>query len=111
MHKFLGVIVELDEEKQYAWIGLQMKDEIIDQQLYQLEIGSLIYLSISTRPDISYTVGNLAKFSSKPTKIHWMALKRVLRYLKSTTNYGISEESNVCVGFSDADWAGDFNNQ
>ena len=63
-------------------------------------------------PDISYAVGNFAKFSSKTTKIHRMSLKRVLRYLKGTMNIGISykrEKSNDCVGFSDADWAGDIN--
>ena len=73
-----------------------------------------MYLSISTRPDISYAVGNLAKFSSKPTKIHWMALKCVLCYLKGTMNYGISykrEELNDCVVFLDADWAGDINDR
>ena len=73
-----------------------------------------MYLSISTRPDISYAVGNLAKFSSKPAKIHWMALKHMLRYLKGTMHYGISykrEESNNCVGFSDADWAGNINDR
>ena len=53
------------------------EDETIEQQLYQSAIGSLMYLSISVRPDISYAVGNLVKFASKPTKIHWMALKRV----------------------------------
>ena len=66
------------------------EDEIINQQLCQSAIGSLMYLSISTRPDISYAVDNLAKFSSKPTKIHCMALNRVLCYLKGTMNYGIS---------------------
>ena len=73
-----------------------------------------MYLSISTRPDISYAVDNLAKFSSKPTNIYRMALKHVLRYLKGTMNYGISykrEESNNCVGFSDTDWAGDINDR
>ena len=146
LHHFLGVIVDLDEEKGCAWIGQPIytsnllekhgmnnckpiatpvdvgtkhikgtnEDEIFDQQVYQSAIGSLMYLSISTRPDISYAVGNLAKFSSKPTKIHWMALKCVLHYLKDTMNYGISykrEESNGCVGFSDADWAGDINDR
>ena len=146
LHHFLGVVVELDEEKGCAWIGqptytnnllekFGMKDckpvatpvdvgtklikatedeEAIDQQQYQSAIGSLMYLSISTRPDISYAVGNLAKFSSKPTKTHWMALKRVLRYLKGTVDCGIlykREESSECVGFSDADWAGDVNDR
>ena len=72
-----------------------------------------MYFSISTKPDISYAVGNL-KFLSKPTKIHWMALKCVLCYLKGTMNYRISykkEESNDCVGFSDADRAEDINDR
>lgn len=43
-----------------------------------------------------------------------MALKRILRYLKGTVNYGILFSCNVesdCVGFSDADWAGDVNDR
>ena len=43
-----------------------------------------------------------------------MALKRVLRYLKGTLDYGIlyqKQESNKCVGFSDADWARDVNDR
>ena len=47
-----------------------------------------MYLSGSTRPDISYAVGNFAKFCSKPAKDHWTALKRVLRYLKGTVEHG-----------------------
>jgi hypothetical protein len=90
------------------------EDECVDQQLYQSAIGGLMYLSMSTRPDITYAVGNLARFSSKPTKTHWTALKRVLRYLKGTMKHGIlysQNESAVCVGFSDADWAGDINDR
>ena len=51
--------------------------ECIDQSQYQSAIGSLMYFSVSTRPDIAYAVGNLARFSSKPTKEHWTAFKRV----------------------------------
>ncbi len=68
-----------------------------------------MYLSVSTRPDIAYAVGNLARFSSKPTKDHWTALKRVLRYLKGTVNYGIlysQKGSSDSIGFSDADCMG-----
>ena len=90
------------------------EDECIDQQLYQSAIGSLLYLSVSTRPDITYAVGNLARFSSKPTKHHWTALKRVLRYLKGTVKHGIlyfQKGSNECVGYSDTDWGGDINDR
>ena len=91
------------------------EDEHTDQQQYQSAIGSLMYLAVSTRPDISYALGNLAKFSSKPSKKHWSTIKRVLRYLKGTVEHGIlynQNSSGECVGYySDADWAGDINDR
>ena len=56
-------------------------DECVDREMYQSAIGSLMYLSVGTRPDITYIVSNLARFSSKPTTDHWNAVKRVMRYL------------------------------
>ena len=90
------------------------QDTSMDQQKYQSAVGSLMYLSVCSRPDIAFAVGNLARFSSKPTKQHWKALKRVLRYLKATVNYGIkytTSDHKECSGFSDADWAGDVNDR
>ena len=86
------------------------QDECVDQKQYQSAVGSLMYLAVSTRPDISYSVGSLARFNSKPTKEHWVALKRVLRYLKGTKDLGIlysKAEKDSCIGYTDADWAGD----
>ena len=71
-------------------------------------MGSLVYLPIATRPDITYAVSNVAKFCDKPTKQHWVAcLKCVFQYLQGTQQYGLlysKSDSNHCVGFSDADW-------
>ena len=50
-------------------------EQSIDRQLYQSAIGSLLYLSGGTRPDITFVVSNLAKFSAKPSKHHWTAIK------------------------------------
>ena len=85
-------------------------EDAVEQQLYQSLVGSLMYLSVCTRPDLAYAVGILARFSSKPNRSHWTAAKRVLRYLKGTANHGIAftkSESGECLGYSDADWAGD----
>ncbi|XP_065893742.1 uncharacterized protein [Dysidea avara] len=89
-------------------------EDCLDQQRYQSAIGALLYLSVSTRPDITYTVSTLAKFSSNPTKQHWTSLKRVMRYLKGTANHGIvysKKGTKQCVGCCDADWAGDLDDR
>ena len=87
------------------------EDECVNQQLYQSAIGSLMYFSLSTQPYITYAVSVLAKFSSKPTNQHWTALKRVMRYLKGTVNFGILYSRNFSIGYSDADWAGNLDDR
>src|SRR3954468_23942021 len=88
------------------------KDEVskkVDQKLYRGMIGSLLYLTAS-RPDILFSVCLCARFQSDPRESHLIAVKRILRYLKGTTNVGLvyrkSQEYNL-VGFCDADYAGD----
>ena len=44
-------------------------------------IGCLLYLARQTRPDISFAVNELCRFISDPSKMHWKAASRVLRYL------------------------------
>ena len=89
-------------------------EETVDQLKYQSAVGSLLYLSMWTRPDITYAVGNAAKFCSNPSKEHWTAVKRIMRYLKGTIDYGLCYDRSSpgeCVGYSDADWAGDLNDR
>ena len=68
---------------------LSSSDEPFDIQTYQQAIGCLTYMSTATRPDIAAAVGVLSQYMSKPSKDHWMGVKRVLRYLKGTLNYGL----------------------
>ena len=89
-------------------------DELVDENLYQSAVGSIQYLSTMTRPDITFAVSNVAKYCSKPTKEHWTAVKRIVRYLKGTQNFGLLyKKSNLssCEGFSDSDWASDVNDR
>lgn len=80
---------------------------------YRGAIGSLMYLATTTRPDLSYAVGQLSRFVSKPTAKHCGAVKRVLRYLVATKEQGIRFERKSALemvdrltieGFGDADW-------
>ena len=76
---------------------------------YRQVIGSLMYLMIGSRPDLAFVIGKLSQHSESPNEFHWIALKRALRYVNSTRNYGIlydGSKSSDTVGFSDADWGG-----
>ena len=88
------------------------EDTKFDTNTYQRAIGSLTYAAICTRPDISAAVGALSQFMTNPSETHWTGVKRILRYLRGTSNYGLVYDGsgyNELYGFSDADWAGDVN--
>jgi hypothetical protein len=78
---------------------------------YATLIGSLMYLTTCTRPDIAYAVGVLCRFMACPGMAHWEAAQRVLRYLKGTADLGLTyggpRVSNELIGYTDADWGGD----
>lgn len=81
---------------------------LVDFTKYRQIVGSLQYLSL-TRPDISFSVNKVCQYMSSPTEEHWIAVKRILRYLQHTKSYGllISKESKHDLQvFTDADWAG-----
>jgi hypothetical protein len=75
-------------------------------------VGSLLYLSCWTRPDISFAVSELSRFVSDPGLVHMQAAKRVIRYLKGTKElklrYSRPEgvKINQLWGYVDSDWAG-----
>ena len=54
---------------------------------YASAIGSLMYALVCTRPDIAYIIGMLGKYLSNLGKDHWIAAKRVMRYLQRTKDY------------------------
>lgn len=65
-------------------------DERTDQLAYQQRIGSLMYAMTTTRPDIAFAVGKLSQFSHDPCVKHRVALDRVLRYLRGTSDLGLA---------------------
>lgn len=82
-----------------------------DKTRYLEAIGEVLYLAITSRPDISYTASRLAQYSSCPSKWHWLGFIRLLRYLKHTINlhlvYVNTPEAPPIEMWADADWAGD----
>lgn len=74
---------------------------------YQQLVGCLMYLSVLTRPDISFSVSFLSQYNTCFNENHWKHLKRLLRYLQKTKKYGLvfkKNDSNL-HGYVDADWA------
>ena len=63
-------------------------DSFDNPSLYHTIIGSLQYLTY-TRPDISFATNKLNQFLSSPKQQHWIACKRLLRYLKGTLGLGL----------------------
>nr|AAP44652.1 putative polyprotein [Oryza sativa Japonica Group]ABF98098.1 retrotransposon protein, putative, Ty1-copia subclass [Oryza sativa Japonica Group] len=75
-----------------------------NQLEYSQIIGSLMYLASATRPDISFAVSKLSRFTSNPGDDHWRALERVMRYLKGIMELGLHYTGYPAVleGYSDS---------
>jgi len=56
---------------------------------YREVIGCLLWISMGTRPDITYAVNQCARYSSDPKSEHWVAVMRILRYLNGTRDFGL----------------------
>lgn len=81
----------------------------VDATIYKQIVGSLMYLT-STRPDIMHAVSLISRYMENPTELHLLAAKRIFRYLKGTTDFGILYKKGAhkgLFGFSDSDYAGD----
>ena len=69
-----------------------------------------MHLTTATRPDIAFAVRYVSRFMENPQVEHWIAVKRIFRYLQGTTSHGICFKPGEEVdfrGYSDAYWAGD----
>jgi hypothetical protein len=79
----------------------------VDQSSYRYMIGSLLYITTSC-PDIMHVVGMVGRYEAAPKQSHFLAVKRIFRYLKGKMDYGLWYPRNqnfqlsVCL---DVDWA------
>ncbi|SGY77691.1 BQ5605_C005g03697 [Microbotryum silenes-dioicae] len=78
-----------------------------DRTRYLQAIGSLMYASTGTRPDLAYTVGYLARFSHSPSAAAWGAVKHAFRYIAGTLPHGLRYtrgDPAPLLGYSDCNW-------
>ncbi|GJZ90888.1 ribonuclease H-like domain-containing protein, partial [Tanacetum coccineum] len=83
----------------------------LHQEFAMTDLGPLNYLwyLTFTRPDTSYAVQQVCLYMHDPREPHFSALKRILRYVRGTLDYGLqlfSSSTIDLVAYSDADWAG-----
>jgi hypothetical protein len=82
--------------------------ELVDAILYRQIIGSLMYLT-NTRPDICFAVNTLSQYLLEPRRVHIVAAKHVMKYLKGTLKYGLcytGDHDFRLYGYTDSYWDG-----
>ena len=85
-------------------------DENIEPNFpYAQILGSLQFAALTTRPDIAYAVNNAAQFKNHPTTANCNAVRRILKYLRGTSDYRIplggKHASFILTAYADADYA------
>ena len=83
-------------------------EKLEEPSAYRSLVGSLLYLT-ATKPDLMFLAGLLSRFMSSPSNFHMGVAKRVLKYIRGTTDLGIlySKSGGVNLsGYADSDWAG-----
>jgi histone deacetylase 1/2 len=90
-------------ERFFAYEGTSLGPN--DSKNYRSVVGALQYLTL-IKPDISLAVNKVCQFLHAPTNVHWMAVKRILKYVRKDTKIGlkiIKCNSMLISGFSDSD--------
>ena len=90
-------------------------EEVQEMKLipYRKAVGSLMYLSVATRPDITTAVGMCCRFMQSPGMHHWVhGVKHIFRYLSNCAALGLTytRSSSQLVGWVDSSWADDADN-
>lgn len=94
---------------------LQREDgtEQADARIYRSLVGGLNYLT-HTRPDIAFSVSVVSRYMHNPTKQHFGAAKKILRYVAGTVDYGVwysNSSTFKLTSFTDSDFGGSLDNR
>ena len=72
-----------------------------------------MYVIFATRPDLTYPISCVSQYIARPSSIHWVVVKRIIRYLKDTCDVKLCLDGDniVLSGYCDTDYAGDTNDR
>ncbi|KAM1510718.1 hypothetical protein TB1_019085 [Malus domestica] len=97
------MVIQTLDAKQDPFHPKEDEEEILEPKVpYLSAIGALLYLAKCTRPDISFAMNLLARYSNAPTRRHWTGVKDIFRYLKCTADLGLfytRESPSVAVPY------------
>jgi hypothetical protein len=87
-------------------------DELFPEFDLKGKVGSLMYLSVCTRPDICYAVSAIARMSNHPSESVCIAVNHLFAYLNKNRDMGLMferQDTSEVIAWSDSDYAGDLN--
>src|SRR5579871_1965789 len=97
---------------------LREYEKIVNAEEYRSIVGTLNYTAILTRPNIAIAVGMVVRYMQKPGRLHWLALKRIMKYLKGIVDYrlvfyqgDIANDKITIEVYYDADWVGNLDDR
>jgi len=90
-----------------------LEKNYMEQVPYVSVMGSLIYVMVCTRPDISHAVGTVSHFFSNSGRDYWNVVKWILRYLHGTSRLHLTFEGEkpLLVSYANIDMSGDVDTQ
>ncbi|KAE8724940.1 Detected protein of unknown function [Hibiscus syriacus] len=108
----LNIFLGLEVKRSGGRLVLKKKDvgrSLDNPQVYRNIVVAVLYLS-HARPNISYSIGRVAQYMHQPCDMHWVGVKRILRYFSGTLSHGLVLHDSVNTSLSlhafvDADWA------
>jgi hypothetical protein len=101
-------IVPMDPKMKWEDSKEQTQAEDMARVPYASAVGAVLYAVMCTRPDICFAISQLSRFSSKPRREHWEALKDLIKYLKGTAKWHLTytgEKGLTLESFTDANFS------
>ncbi|KAG8473406.1 hypothetical protein CXB51_035701 [Gossypium anomalum] len=98
--KILGIEILRNRKASKLYLSQKGYIEYMSHVLYSSAVGSLMYATLCSRPDLSYAISVASKYMANPGKEHWKAVQWILRYLRGTINvfYNLEELEMESLG-------------